>query len=388
MYKIKTYNKIAETGLDIMRRGGFSVSDTEKEADAFVIRSQSLHDIDFPPTLRAIGRAGAGVNNVPVEKCTDKGIVVFNTPGANANAVKELVFSSLFLSGRDILGGIQYVKELKSKPAKEIHALVEKGKSNFKGFEVRGKRFGVIGLGAIGVLVANDASKLGMDITGFDPFISVDRAWGLSMSVKPAKNLNSLLSQSDFITLHMPLTEDTRHFINEEKIKKMKEGVTIFNFARPEIVDEDAIIEGLKSGSIRSYFTDFPTKKLIGLKNVIATPHLGASTKEAESNCAVMIANQIQDFLKNGNIKNSVNFPECILERSGKCRLIIANKNVPNVVGQITSILASHQMNILEMLNKSKDDLAYNIVDIDAKCSAKVISELEALDNIIFVRTC
>lgn len=378
MYKIRTYNKISNDGLGILKDKGFEVTDTNETPDGIVLRSEKLHSMEFPESLKAVGRAGAGVNNIPVDKCTEKGVVVFNTPGANANAVKELVLAGLLLSARDIVGGINYAQTLRGKGA-EVHTLVEKNKSNFKGFELKGKKIGVVGLGAIGVMVANAAVHLGMQVFGYDPFISVDRAWGLSSSIKQATNLNKLLSEVDFVTLHMPLTDGTRDFVNKDRVSKMKKGAIVLNFSRPEIIEHGAILSALESGDLGKYVCDFPSEELLSNENVIAIPHLGASTGEAEDNCAVMIANQISDYLINGNIVNSVNFPTCHLEKTGDFRLAIINENVPNMVGQITAKLAEFNLNISEMINKGRGDIAYTLVDVSGN---KVDGLAEAIQNI------
>lgn len=383
--KIKIFNKISKNGISYLENNNVLISD-EENYDAILVRSSKLHDQNFPSSLKAIGRAGAGVNNIPVDKCTSDGIVVFNTPGANANAVKELVLTGLFLSCRDILGGINFAKSLKDEPEEQIQAKVESSKSNFKGFEVKGKRLGVIGLGAIGVLVANDALNLGLKVSGYDPFISVDRAWGLSSSVDSVQNINRVLSESDFITLHMPYTKSTHCFLNEERVDLLKHNSVVLNFARPEIVDEDAILKGLDNGKISRYITDFPSQKLLCSDKVIPIPHLGASTKEAEENCAIMIAEQVYDFLKNGNIRNSVNFPNCSMDRSGSNRIVIANKNIPNMVGQITGIIAANDLNICEMVNKSRDEVAYNILDVNGEVSDSILDQFESVDGVIFAR--
>ncbi|RAP39239.1 3-phosphoglycerate dehydrogenase [Candidatus Marinamargulisbacteria bacterium SCGC AAA071-K20] len=383
---IKVLNKISELGISILKDKNYTISEDHSSPDALLVRSAKLHEEKFNENLKAIGRAGAGVNNIPIDRCTDSGIVVFNTPGANANAVKELVLTGMFLSSRDIIGGIEFAESIKDKNEDDIHKLVESNKSRFKGIELKGKNLGVIGLGAIGVLVANSATNLGLKLAGYDPFISVDRAWGLSRSVIPSKNLNNLLSNSDFITLHMPFTSRTDKFLNKKLISKLKDGAVVLNFARPEIVDENAVVEALKSGKISKYVTDFPSKVLLNESNVIAIPHLGASTNEAEDNCALMIADQIDDYLANGNISNSVNFPNCSMERTGQFRIAIANRNIPNMVGQITKVLADHKLNIVEMLNKSKDELAYNILDINGSSTESFVDELKNIEGVIFVR--
>ena len=385
MFKIKTMNKISKLGLDGFDKNLFAVSDAVEDPDAILVRSASLHDIEFTPSLKAIGRAGAGVNNIPVELCIQKNIVVFNTPGANANAVKEMVLGCLFMASRNILPGMDYVKSLSGNDH-DIHELVEANKSLFKGMEIRGKKLGVIGLGSVGLMVANDAAALGMDVEGYDPFISVSRAWELSRAVKPAASLSKMLASCDFITLHMSLTVDTRGLINAEALKKMKKDAVLLNFARAEIVDEEAIIQSLNNKEIGLYVTDFPTEALLKVPQVYAIPHLGASTREAEDNCAIMIAEQMSDFLMNGNISNSVNFPSCSIERTGDARLVIVNKNIPNMVGQITSILASANLNILEMVNKSRAEIAYTIVDIQGDCPESLLPQIKEIHGIMSVR--
>jgi D-3-phosphoglycerate dehydrogenase len=363
----------------------FNVSDNLDSPDAYVLRSQSLHDIEFPKNLKAIGRAGAGVNNIPVDSCTDSGVVVFNTPGANANAVKELVVTGMLLSSRDILGGIDYVKSIAAE-GEQISSLVEKNKSRFKGYEIAGKTLGVIGLGAIGLKVANAGLALGMNVLGYDPFISVNAAWELSSNVNRAESLEKLIKESDFISVHVPFNDQTKGFINADRIKHFKDGSVLLNFSRNALVDEPEMIKALESGKIHKYVTDFPNHLLVDNPNVISIPHLGASTEEAEDNCAVMVSNQIKDFLINGSIINSVNFPQCTLERNAPYRITIVNKNVPNVIGQITSTIADASVNISEMMNKSRNDIAYNIIDLDKPVSEDVIDLLLNIDGVIRVR--
>lgn len=385
MFKIQTLNKISSRGLDLLPHDTYEYASAIVNPDAILVRSQNMLDMEFPSSLRAIARAGAGVNNIPVDKCSEKGIVVFNTPGANANAVKELVLLSLLISSRRVFQGITWARSLAGKGA-ETGKLIEKGKSNFEGPEITGKKLGVIGLGAIGVMVANDAEALGMEVYGFDPFLSVDAAWGLSRSVKKAVSIDSLLAESDYITLHVPLNDSTRGKINKDKFDLMKKGVRILNFARGEIVNTGDMIEAINKGIVDAYVTDFPTDELLGLDKVIPIPHLGASTPESEENCAVMAVNQTRDYLENGNIKNSVNFPECFLPPSGTQRITIANKNVPNMIGQITPVLAQANINIADMLNKSKKEYAYNIIDIDGVVEDSVIEKLQAIEGVIMVR--
>lgn len=380
--KIQTFNKIAKRGLDLFSSERYTVGEAIESPDAIVLRSQKLHDWPIPESLNAIGRAGAGVNNIPVDKCTEKGVVVFNSPGANANAVKELVIAGMLLAARDISGGIEFSKTLLGKND-EVGPSVEKNKSTFAGSEIAGKTLGVVGLGAIGLMVANMGVKLGMNVIGHDPFLSVGRAWELSSDVKPASSLEKLLSDSDYITIHVPYSAATKEFFSEDRISNIKQDAVLLNFSRDALVNESAIIAALKNGAVAKYVTDFPTQNLLETKGVIPIPHLGASTLEAEENCAVMIANQLTDFLENGNITNSVNFPNCVLERSGNVRLTIINKNVPNMIGSVTSTLADEKLNIIEMVNKSSGDYAYNIVDISGTPSEDLIDKINAIDGVI-----
>ena len=385
MHKIKLFNKISKDGIHILDTAGFEISDSIENPDGILLRSYKLHDYTFGSNLMCIGRAGAGVNNIPISECTKNGIVVFNTPGANANAVKELVLAGLFLSSRDIIGGIEFSRKLKDRGL-IVQDEVESNKSRFSGFEVKGKRLGVIGLGAIGMMVSNTALNLGLEVAGHDPFISVNRAWELSSHVKREDNIARLCSSSDFITLHMPLSDQTKNFFDLKKLEKFKKGSILLNFARPELVVEDDIITALDSGRLKMYITDFPSEKLISHKKVIPIPHLGASTVEAEDNCSIMVANQVKDYLLNGNIINSVNYPTCTMDRSGDFRVVITNKNIPNMVGQISSIIASEGLNITEMVNKSRDDLAYTIVDLKGVCSLELEIKLKSIDGVLAVR--
>ncbi len=386
MYKILTLNKISPKGLDHFNRDSYEVASEISNPDAVVLRSFKMHDMDLPGSLKAIARAGAGVNNIPIEKCSQNGIVVFNTPGANANAVKEMVIAGMLLAARDIAGGISWVQSIKDK-GDEVPSLVEKNKSNFAGSEIKGKKLGVIGLGAIGAMVANDALALGMEVIGYDPYISVDAAWELSSDVQKATGLETLLSSVDYVSIHVPLLEQTKHMFNAEKFAMMKDGIKIINFARGGLVHNDDLKDAIKSGKVSCYVTDFPEADLLDTKGIIPIPHLGASTAESEENCAVMAAKQIKEFLENGNIKNSVNFPNCELPRVvGDQRILIANKNIPNMISEITSLLAKNSINICDMLNKSRDDLAYNIIDIQGGISPDVIDSLEKIEGIIRVR--
>jgi D-3-phosphoglycerate dehydrogenase len=385
MYRIQTLNRISSAGLDHLSRDIYEVASEIPHPDAIIVRSFNMLDMEIPPTLKAIARAGTGVNNIPVDKCSDRGIIVFNTPGANANSVKELVLAALFLSSRKIIEGIEWVKGLAGK-GNDVGKLVEGEKSKFAGPEIRGKRLGIIGLGAVGVMVANDAAALGMHVTGFDPFISVESAWGLSREIKRASGFDSLLCSSDYISLHVPLSEKTREMINRDKLSRMKKGVILLNFARGELVNNADIKEAIENGTVGTYVTDFPTAELLDLRNVIAVPHLGASTPEAEENCAIVAVKQIKEFLEKGNIQNSVNYPDCEMDITGQKRVVIANKNVPTIVGQITSIFATEGINISDMLNKSRGGSAYNIIDIDSDVSEESIHKIRQIEGVTMVR--
>ncbi len=385
MYNIKTLNKISKKGLSLFDYSKYSVDGEEDHTDAFVLRSFKMHDMDIPSGLKAVARAGAGTNNIPVDKYTEKGIVVFNTPGANANSVKELVLMSLFISSRKIIRGVAWAQTLKGQ-GDEVSKVIEKGKSDFTGNEIMGKTLGVIGLGAIGVMVANDAISLGMEVIGFDPYISIDAAWGLSRNVQKSESIEGLLTRCDYITMHMPLNDSTRGFINEEKIAMMKKGVKILNFSRGELVDNDALKKAIKEEIVDRYVTDFPSDDLLGIDSIIPIPHLGASTPEAEENCAIMAVNQLKDFLESGNIKNSVNFPDCRMDMNGETRISIGNRNVPNMVGQISHVLAEAGLNIANMINRNKGDYAYNLIDIDGPVPENVIAAIKNINGVIFTR--
>lgn len=386
MFKIQTLNKIDPVGLKKFPLDQYEIASEFQNPDAIIVRSQSMHDMELPKSLKAIARAGAGVNNIPIDKCTEKGIVVFNTPGANAHAVKELALAGLLLSSRGIAQSIEWAKTLVGK-GDEVPALVEAGKKNFGGNEIRGKTLAVIGLGAIGVLIANAAQALGMEVIGYDPYISVKQAWKLSRNVKRAEGIEVLLSQADYVTINIPQTAETKGYINKDKIKMMKPGVRIMNFARGGLVNSADMKEALESGKVGCYVTDFPDEETLKMKNVIAIPHLGASTEESETNCAVMAVDQVRDYLEKGNIVNSVNFPEAEMERNGGPRLVIANKNVPKMVSQISSLLAAEELNIANMLNKNKADIAYNIIDIDGPVPSNELTEkLLAIEGVIMVR--
>lgn len=386
MFKIQTLNKISPKGLDLFSHDNYEVASEIGSPDAIVLRSFKMHDMELPETLCAIARAGAGTNNIPIDRCSEKGIVVFNTPGANANAVKEIVLTSLLLASRDIVNGIIWTQSIKDE-GDDVPALVEKAKSQFGGQEIKGKKLGIVGLGAIGAMVANDALALGMEVVGYDPYLSVEAAWELSSDVKKATGLETLLSEVDYLSIHIPLLESTRGMFNSEKFAMMKDGISILNFARGGLVDNEDLKAALASGKVSTYVTDFPSADLLGVEGVIPIPHLGASTEESEDNCAIMASQQIKDYLETGNIRNSVNFPTCELSvKVGHKRLIIANKNIPNMISEITSLLADNSINIGDMLNKSKGDLAYNIIDIDGEVSQDVLDKLQEVDGIIFAK--
>ncbi len=385
MFKIQTLNKISPVGLEYFPRGNYEVASEILHPDAILVRSHNINDMELPKSLKVIARAGAGINNVPVEKCSDMGIVVFNTPGANANSVKEITLAGLFISSRKIISGIKWTKTLEGR-GNQVPELVEKEKHRFAGPEIKGKRLGVIGLGAVGVSVSNDAASLGMEVTGYDPFISVESAWDLSRHIKRAAGFDSLLASADYITLHVPLTEETKGMINKDRFARMKKGVRILNFARGELVNQKDLKAAIEKGIVSVYITDFPDEELLKLENVITIPHLGASTPEAEDNCAIMAVKQICNYLEKGNIINSVNFPTCQMDILRKRRIIIANKNIPRMVGQITAILASEGINIADMLNKSKGDLAYNIIDIDNEISDRSIEKIRGIEGVTTVR--
>ncbi|HOS31121.1 MAG TPA: phosphoglycerate dehydrogenase [Treponemataceae bacterium] len=388
MYKIQTLNKIASEALAKFPRDDYEIASEILNPDAILLRSADMHEMTLPTTVKAIARAGAGVNNIPVSKMTDQGIVVFNTPGANANAVKELVLAALLFSSRPVIAANKWASGLIGK-GDEIPDLAEKGKSQFVGPEIMGKTLGVVGLGAIGAMVANNAIDLGMSVIGFDPFISVDAAWSLSRAVQKAESLDALLAKADYITIHVPQTNDTKGFINADKLSVMKKGVRILNFARGGLVVNKDILAALDSGKVACFVTDFADEELLKNDKVICLPHLGASTPEAEDNCAFMAVDQLRDFLENGNIINSVNFPKTKLDEAipaGGARLCIANKNVPNMVGQITTVLANEKMNIAAMVNQNRADVAYNLIDVEGEVPVSVLDKLKAIQGVINVR--
>jgi D-3-phosphoglycerate dehydrogenase len=387
MYKVRTFNQIALRGLERFPRDGFEVGTQISDPHAILLRSHVLTADHVTPNLRAVARAGAGVNNVPVDLYTERGIVVFNTPGANANSVKELVLAALLLSARDVIGGIKYVESVNgvTDPI-ELNKRVEAEKKRFQGEEIYGKTLGVVGLGAIGALVAEAGLRLGMNVLGYDPAISVEAAWRLPSDVQRMENLPTLFARSDYVTLHVPLMAETRNMINEESLKSFRPGTVLLNFARQEIVDEAALSGALSAGKLARYFSDFPSPTLARLPNVSATPHLGASTAQAEENCAVMAADQLIDFLRNGNIRNSVNFPTVSLERTPGVRLAVTNRNVPKMLGQILSVLANKNLNVIDMINKSRDDVAYNLIDVAGPVPDELVSEITRIGSVMNVR--
>ena len=384
MYKYNCLNPIAKVGLDRFT-DEYEKTDKLEDADAVLVRSADMHDMELPESIKIIARAGAGVNNIPLDECAKKGIVVVNTPGANANGVKELVIAGMLLASRDIVGGIGWVESEKDK--EDIGKLAEKSKKNFAGYEISGKKLGVIGLGAIGAQLANTAVHMGMEVYGYDPFISVDTAWNLSRSIKHINDLKTIYKECDFISVHVPATEDTKKMINKKAIKKMKSNAVILNFSRDALVDEEAVVEALEAGKIHKYVTDFANPTVAGKKNVIVTPHLGASTEESEDNCAVMAAKEIRDYLENGNIRNSVNFPNCDM---GVCaaesRVAIKHKNIANMLAKFTAILGDAEYNIADMTNKSKGEYAYTMFDMDKKLEQETLAKLKSVEGVMSIR--
>jgi len=385
MFNIKTINNISEKGLNRLPAETYAVSPEDDDPDAIILRSQNLHEMEVPANLKAVGRAGAGTNNVPVEKLGEQGIVVFNAPGANANAVKELVISGMLLACRNICQAWQYAANVEGSDEEQNKA-VEAGKKKFVGYELPGRTLGVIGLGAIGVEIANVAVALGMRVIGFDPTITVKSAWKMSSAVEEMENIEELLKQSDFVTFHVPLIDATKNLLNAKRIANMKEGAVILNFARNGIVDDDAVLAGIESGKISAYVCDFPAQKLKGHDRVITLPHLGASTAEAEENCAMMIADQLKDFLETGNIKNSVNFPNIKLPRGGKSRVGITHKNMPDMIAKISSAVGDAGFNIHHMRNESKGDLAYTLMDIECDIDEAMIHKFLGIEGVLKAR--
>lgn len=384
MYQYTCLNPISPMGLDQMT-GDYTKTEAVEDADAILVRSASMHEMDFSKNLKAVARAGAGVNNIPLDKCAESGIVVFNTPGANANGVKEMVIAGMLLASRDIVGGIEWLEQ--QKVDENIGKLAEKQKKQFAGCEIKGKKLGVIGLGAIGALVANTAIYLGMEVYGYDPYISIDTAWKLSREIRHISNVDDIFRDCDYITLHVPLLESTKGMISRENIRKMKDGVVLLNFSRDLLVDEMALVEALENGKVKKYVTDFANPVVAGAKNTLVTPHLGASTEESEDNCAVMAVRQVRDFLENGNIHNSVNYPNCDM---GVCttvsRVAINHRNVVNMISQFASVMGSAGINISDMTNKSKGDYAYTLIDLESPATQELVGRLEAIDGVLKAR--
>lgn len=384
MYKYHCLNPIADIGLNQFTEE-YTAVDNAEHADAILVRSASMHDMEFDKELKVIARAGAGVNNIPLDRCAEEGIVVFNTPGANANGVKELVIAGMLLASRDVIGGIDWVKE--HEDDSDVAKAAEKAKKAFAGCEIEGKKLGVIGLGAIGVLVANTASNLGMKVYGYDPYLSVDAAWKLSRSIYHAKTVEELYQECDYITIHVPAMDSTKGMIDKEAINLMKKDVVVLNFARDVLVNEEDMVEALESGKVKKYVTDFPNPRITGVKNTIVIPHLGASTEESEDNCAKMAVKETMDFLENGNIRNSVNYPNCDMGcRGEKTRITILHRNVPNMIGQFTSILADAKINISDMTNKSKKEYAYTMIDVEGEVTEDVTDRLNKVNEVLRIR--
>lgn len=385
-YRILILNKISSHGLRHFPAESYETGSEMADPDAILVRSARMHDMVIPPSVKAIGRAGAGTNNIPIAEMNKRGVVVFNTPGANANAVKELVLTGMLMAARNIAPAMKFVEGLQGDDA-TLPALVEEGKKHFAGIELPGRLLGIIGLGAIGGLVADTALKLGMKVQGYDPEITVDAAWRLSSDVRRAHSIDDVFRHSDFITLHVPLVDETRHMVNAERIALMKHGAVLVNFSRESVIDEQAVLDGLDSKKLRAYVCDFPTARMKSHPGVIALPHLGASTQEAEDNCAVMVVEQVREFMENGNISNSVNFPSVQMSRESAFRLAIANANVPNMLGQISTAMAEAGLNIHNMVNKSRGEMAYTLVDLDSAVPKAVVAKISGIDGVLNVRT-
>lgn len=384
MRKIHCLNAISKYGTDLLTED-YTLTDEMGQAEGVLVRSAAMHDMEFGSSLLAIARAGAGVNNIPLDRCAENGVVVFNTPGANANGVKELVLAGMLLAARDITGGIAWCQD--NKGDENIAKTVEKAKKAFAGYEIKGKKLGVIGLGAIGAEVANAAASLGMEVYGYDPYISVKAAWGLSRDVKHITSVDSIYQECDYITVHVPLMDKTKEMIGEKALSEMKDGVVVLNFSRDRLVDDDAMEAALKSGKVRKYVTDFPNPKSVNMEHVIAIPHLGASTEESEDNCAKMAVEQMMDYLENGNIRNSVNYPNCDMGICrGASRIAVFHLNIPNMIGQVTGTLASGNVNISDMTNKSRDKFAYTLLDLESKADTATVEKLKAIEGVLRVR--
>lgn len=384
MYQYHCLNPISDKGLNLFPEN-YRLTEKLDNADAILVRSAKMHDMDIPGSVAAIARAGAGVNNIPIRECSERGIVVFNTPGANANGVKELVLAGMLLASRDIVGGIEWVAQQKDR--EDIDKLAEKQKKQFAGCEISGKKLGIIGLGAIGAMVANAASSLGMEVYGYDPYISIDAAWNLSRTIRHSRSLDEIYTKCDYITIHVPLLDSTKQMINQEAFNKMKDGVVLLNFARDLLVDEEALIQALESGKVKKYVTDFANPLVAGREGILVTPHLGASTEESEENCAEMAVKELRNFLENGNIRNSVNFPACDM---GICvavgRISITHRNIPNMISQFTGILGDEGVNIADMTNKSKGEYAYTLIDLESAASRQALDALAAVEGVSRVR--
>jgi len=385
MYKILTYNNISVAGLERFPRDKYEVASEIQHPDAILLRSFKLHGVPIPDSVKCVGRAGAGVNNIPVAEYSKRGVPVFNAPGANANAVKELVIAGMLLAARNICQAWDFTRSL-SGDDEAVNQVVEKGKKNFAGFELAGKTLGVLGLGAIGVRVANAALALGMKVIGFDPLLTVESAWQLSSAVAKASSIDDLVARSDFVSLHIPYNEQTHHMINATRVNLLRKGSVLLNFSRSGIVDDASVCEALDGGRVSAYVCDFPSNALLNRRGVILLPHIGASTEEAEENCAVMVADQIRDYLENGNIRNSVNFPEVVMPRNGGMRLGVANENVPNMVSQISSALAEANLNIVDLLNKSKGEYAYTLIDLSADVPPETFEKIRAIKGVLSTR--
>lgn len=384
MFQYKCLNPISAVGLDSLTPD-YTETQNMQEADAILVRSAAMHEMEIPAKVKTVARAGAGVNNIPLERCSEQGIVVFNTPGANANGVKEMVIAGMLLASRDIVGGIEWIEQQKEN--ENIGKLAEKQKKQFAGCEIKGKRLGVIGLGAIGAMVANTAIYLGMEVYGYDPYISIDTAWKLSREIKHISNVEDIFRECDYITLHVPLLDSTKGMIDRDSIGMMKEGVVLLNFSRDLLVDENALVEALENGKVKKYVTDFANPIVAGAKNTLVTPHLGASTEESEDNCALMAVKEIRDYLENGNIHNSVNYPNCDMGRCMvKGRVAINHKNVVNMISQFAKVLGDAGMNISDMTNKSKGDYAYTLIDLESSADEEIIKKLEAIEGVLKVR--
>lgn len=385
MFRISLLNEISESGLELFPSERYTLSTETSDADAILVRSAKLHDIEFPDTLKAIARAGVGVNNIPVESCTKRGIAVFNTPGANANGVKELVIAAMLLSSRRIYAGISWAQSLRDGGA-DVPRAVERSKAQFAGPELMGKRLGVIGLGAVGTMVANDALALGMEVIGYDKYISVDAAWGLSRHVVKAPSLEHLLTISDYVTLHVPLNSGTEAMLADREFKLMRSGVRVINLARGELVDTESLLRAIDGGVVACYVTDFPTAELLGHHQIIPIPHLGASTPEAEENCAAMAVRRLRDYLERGVVAHSVNFPDCELAMIQGVRYVVAHRNIPNMIGQITTVLAREQLNITELLNSHRGNLGYTIIDVEGQPGPDALRSVRAIEGVAMAR--